>query len=302
VTPEDPAEPGPPPAVDFDLQAHSLHSDGALPAAEVVARAAAAGVRLLALTDHDTVGGVDEALAAGEQHGVAVVPASELSAVDETEEDLHVLGYRIDHAHPGLLEALADFRADRRARADAMAEALEELGWSVDREALARAAREGGDRPVGRPHLAAAVAEHPTNRARMAAEGLDGPSPLLEAYLIPGRPAYRPRTRPTVAEAIALIRAAGGIAVWAHPFWDIDGTQQVSERLERFTGWGLEGVEAFYPTHTAEQTRALCAQAQRLDLLRTGSSDFHAPGHKLFDGFLAFELHGCTPRLGAIAA
>jgi predicted metal-dependent phosphoesterase TrpH len=268
----------------------------------VVAHAAAAGVRLLALTDHDTVAGVDEALAAGAQKGVAVVPASELSAVDETEEDLHVLGYRIDHADPGLGEALADFRADRRARADAMAQALEELGWSVDRDALKRAAREGGDRPVGRPHLAAAVTSHPANRARMEAEGLDGPSHLLEAYLIPGRPAYRPRTHPTVAEAIALIRAAGGVPVWAHPFWDISDTEEVMARLERFAGWGLQGVEAFYPTHMAEQTRALCAAAERLDLLTTGSSDFHAPGHRLFDGFLAFELHGCTPRLGPIAA
>jgi predicted metal-dependent phosphoesterase TrpH len=291
-----------PPQVDFDLQAHSRHSDGALPAAEVVARAAVAGVRLLALTDHDTVDGVEEALAAGARGAIAVVPATELSAVDEADEDLHVLGYRIDHRDPGLLAALADFRADRRRRAGAMADALEQLGWSVDREALARAAREGGDRPVGRPHLAAAVAEHPANRARMQAEGLDEPSRLLEAYLIPGAPAYRPRTRPTVAEAIELIGAAGGIAVWAHPFWDIDDTGEVLARLERFCGWGLRGVEAFYPTHTAEQTRALCDAARRLDLLTTGSSDFHAPGHRLFDGFLAFELYGCEPRLGPIAA
>ncbi|TMK40141.1 MAG: PHP domain-containing protein [Actinobacteria bacterium] len=288
--------------VDFDLQAHSLHSDGALPAAEVVERAAAAGVRLLALTDHDTVEGVEEALAAGARRGIAVVPATELSAVDEQNEDLHVLGYRIEHRDPGLLEALADFRSDRRVRAQAMADALEGLGWSVDRQALARAARAGGDRPVGRPHLAAAVAEHPANRERMRAEGLDEPSRLLEAYLIPGAPAYRPRTRPTVAEAIELIAAAGGIAVWAHPFWDIDDTGEVRARLERFCDWGLRGVEAFYPTHSAEQTRALCEEARRLDLLTTGSSDFHAPGHRLFDGFLAFSLYGCQPRLGPIAA
>ena len=97
----------------FDLQSHSTHSDGALPPSEVVARAAAAGVELLALSDHDTVAGVPEALAAAREHGIRLSPAAELSSVHGEHEDLHILGYEIDPADPVLLAALEDFRADR---------------------------------------------------------------------------------------------------------------------------------------------------------------------------------------------
>ncbi len=123
-------------APSFDLQAHSVHSDGDLPAAEVVARAAEAGVELLALSDHDTVAGVDEALAAGREHGIEIVPATEISAVDGSYEDLHVLGYGIDHDDALLAERLKDARADRGRRADRMAERLGELGFAVDPEPL----------------------------------------------------------------------------------------------------------------------------------------------------------------------
>src|SRR3954471_24774593 len=96
----------------FDLQSHSTHSDGTLPPAEVVASAAAAGVELLALTDHDTVAGVPEAQAAARDHGIRLSPATELSSVHGAHEDLHILGYEIDPSHPALQSALADFRGD----------------------------------------------------------------------------------------------------------------------------------------------------------------------------------------------
>src|SRR3954471_5334936 len=117
----------------FDLQSHSVHSDGALPAGDVVARAAAAGVELLALSDHDTVDGVQEALvAARSAPGLALVPATELSALDGDREDLHLLGYGLDHRSPRLAGALRAFRADREGRAGRMAEALRELGWVLE--------------------------------------------------------------------------------------------------------------------------------------------------------------------------
>src|SRR5919199_5252038 len=116
------AEPKTVPA--FDLQSHSVHSDGALAPAEVVRRAAAAGVELFALTDHDTVAGVDEALAEAAACGLALVPAVEISAVRDTHEDLHVLGYGIDHREAGLVAALEASRADRERRAGRMAERL----------------------------------------------------------------------------------------------------------------------------------------------------------------------------------
>src|SRR5215217_4964647 len=118
---------------DFDLQSHSLHSDGTLPAAEVVAHAAAAGIRLMALTDHDTVDGVEEALRVAREHGMRCSPAAELSSVSGEFEDLHVLGYELRHDDPGLRATLADFRADRGRRIWAMADRLEELGFVLDR-------------------------------------------------------------------------------------------------------------------------------------------------------------------------
>lgn len=289
-----------PGAPTFDLQSHSLHSDGALPAAEVVRLAAAAGVELLALTDHDTVDGVEEALRAGEAHGVRVVPAVEISAIESGHADVHVLGYALDHRDARLLAALAGWRADRELRAQRMADALRGLGFALADSELER--RRAAGEPIGRPHLAAAVVTHPENAARLRAEGVAEPSAFLEAYLIEGAPAFRPRTTPTVEEAIAAIHGAGGVAVWAHPFWDVERDADALATIDRFAGRGLDGVECFYVTHSRKQTLLLCDRCQELGLLRTGSSDFHGPGHAHFDRFAAFDLHGREPELGPIAA
>ncbi|MFL5846321.1 MAG: PHP domain-containing protein [Solirubrobacteraceae bacterium] len=287
-----------PDAPTFDLQSHSLHSDGVLPAAQVVERAAAAGVELLALTDHDTVDGVAEALAAGAQHGVRVVPATELSSIDGEYEDLHILGYGIDHLDPVLLERLEAYRADRDGRAGRMMAALREIGFEIDEDALAVRRAEG--KPIGRPHLAQAVIAHPANAARLAEEGTDDVTPFIVAYLIAGKPGFRGRTMPTVQEAIDVIHAAGGLAIWAHPFWDVEEPADVEAAIERFAGFGVDGVEAFYVTHTEEQTRFAVDACERRGLLTTGSSDFHGPEHKLFSRFRAFELFGREPNLGPV--
>ena len=282
----------------FDLQSHSHHSDGALAPADVVARAAAAGVELLALTDHDTVDGVGEALAAGAAHGIRVVSGVEVSALDGGRQDLHLLGYGVDHEHPALLEALRDFRADRDARAGRMAQALRERGWAVDEASLDRRHAEG--RSVGRPHIAAAAFEHPDNAERLEREGLGTATDLLVAELVEGAPSFRGRTLPSIGEVIALIHAAGGVAVWAHPFWDIAEPARVLDALERFEALGLDGVEAFYTTHSREQTRLLADACAQRRLLTTGSADFHGPDHPRFHAFRAFELHGRRPELGAV--
>lgn len=276
----------------FDLQSHSTHSDGELAPAEVVAAAARAGVELLALTDHDSVEGVEEGLAAATAHGIRLVPATELSTLDDAGEDLHLLGYGIDHRDPDLRAALEAFRADRRARGRRMADALRENGWELDVPEHAS---------LGRPHLAAAAFAHPANQGRIRAAGLATASDLLEAELIPGAPSYRRRTTPTVAQAIAVVHAAGGVAVWAHPFWDVDEPGDVLATIDRFAAIGLDGVEAFYVTHTEAQTRLVAGRCAELGLLSTGSADFHGPGHPRFCAFRAFALHGLEPRLGPIA-
>jgi predicted metal-dependent phosphoesterase TrpH len=287
------------PAPIFDLQSHSTRSDGGLEPAEVVRLAAEAGVKTLALSDHDTVDGVAEALAAGEAHGIRVVPATELSSIDGEREDMHILGYLLDHADPALLAALERFRADREARAGRMMDALRELGFELDTAAIDARAAAGA--PIGRPHIARAAFDHPANAQRIADEGLEDFSALLVAYLIDGAPAFRRRTTPTIAEAIEVIHAAGGVAIWAHPYWDLDTDEAVVDAIDRYVEMGLDGVEAFYATHSEEQTRFAYEQCVRRGLLTTGSADFHAPDHRLFNRFRAFELYGLEPNLGPIA-
>lgn len=296
------ARPGPTPVPglpDFDLQAHSTASDGHLDPAVVVARAHAAGVRTLALTDHDTVAGLTEATAAAAgTPGLRLVPGVEITAIDEGVEDLHVCGYGFDRGAPALLDALHDWNADRTARGWRMVEAMRAEGWSIDDASLRDRERRGLS--IGRPHIAGDVLVHPDNAARLRAEGLATATDILVAYLVPGRAGYRTRTTPTVAEAVSAVHDAGGVAVWAHPFWDFSDPEAVLATLRRHRALGMDGVEAFYVTHDEAQTRLLVAEAERLGMLTTGSADFHGDEHPHFSRFRAFSLHGLRPNLGPI--
>jgi predicted metal-dependent phosphoesterase TrpH len=287
----------------FDLQSHSTHSDGALEAAEVVRRAADAGVELLALTDHDTVTGVSEALAAGRRCGVRVLTGVEISAVDDgatVSRELHILGYAFDHTDPALTRRLAEFLADRERRTLRMAAALQDLGLELDEREIA--ARRAAGHPIGRPHLAQAVLACPGNAPRMRAEQIDDIGSFIRAYLVEGRPAFRMRETPTVAQAVETIHDARGFALWAHPFWDISDPVDVLASIDRFRTLGIDGVEAFYVTHTQEQTELLAERCASLGLLTTGSADFHGPENRLFSRFLAFATYGLEPNLGPIAS
>jgi predicted metal-dependent phosphoesterase TrpH len=287
----------------FDLQSHSTHSDGALSADEVVKRAADAGVQLLALSDHDTVSGVSEAIAAGERLGVRVVPAVEISAVDEdspTPRELHILGYDIDHTGPLLTEKLAAFLADREQRTMRMADGLREAGFELDEQQISTRIADG--QPIGRPHLAEAVLGAPANAERLKDEDIDDIGSLIRGYLIEGRPAFRLRQTPTVAQAVEAIHEAGGVAIWAHPFWDIEDPDEVLATIDRFHALGIDGVEAFYISHDQAQTELLAKRCSELGLLSTGSADFHGPDNRLFSRFLAFDTFGLEPNLGPIGS
>jgi hypothetical protein len=260
--------------------------------------AARAGVALLALTDHDSVDGVDEALSAALEHHVRLVPAVEISAIDDGGGDLHVLGYAIAHRDPTLGERLHDYRSDRERRAAAMAAALRELGFELDDRVLR--ARQAQGKSIGRPHLAEAVVRHPANAVRLADEDRAEPSAFLEAYLIEGGAAFRPRQGPSIAQAIEAIHDADGLAVWAHPFWDLQEPASVLAAIDRFRALGLDGVECFYPTHDRDQAVLLADRCAGLGLLITGSSDFHGPQHREFSRFRAFSTYGRDPVLGRI--
>jgi hypothetical protein len=292
----------------FDLQSHSTHSDGVLGAAQVVQRAADAGVELLALSDHDTVSGVSEAIAEGHRVGVKVVSAVEISSIDATAgadggigtpRELHILGYRIDHTGAAITAHLANFLADREKRTLRMRDALREVGFQLDEAELDARIAEG--KPIGRPHLAGAVLRAPANAQRLHAEGIDDVGSLIRGYLIEGKPAFRLRETPTVAEAVEAIHEAGGVAVWAHPYWDISDDRQVLDAIDRFHAFGIDGVEAFYITHTRQNTQLLVERCAELGLLTTGSADFHGPDNRQFSQFMAFDTYGFQPSLGPIA-
>lgn len=286
----------------FDLQSHSTRSDGTLEPAEVVARAAAAGVELMALSDHDTIGGVSEALAAGASEGVQVVSAVEISALDDgasEPRELHILGYLVDHENEMFQRTLQDFLGDRERRTLRMRDALKGVGFELDETEIEQRISE--QRPIGRPHLAAAVLAAKANASRLSQEGIDDIGGLIRGYLIEGKPAFRLRQTPTVSQSIEAIHAAGGVAVWAHPFWDLTDPQETLQSIERFQAAAIDGVEAFYITHTQEQTQLLFAHCEQHGLLSTGSADFHGPDNRLFSKFLAFETYGLTPNLGPIA-
>lgn len=257
----------------IELQSHSTHSDGQLAPADVVAEAAKAGVTTLALTDHDAVAGVPEAEEAGRELGVEIVPAVEMSCVHEYAEDLHICGYWIDleKIEPTCERA----QGERRARAGEIVENLRGFGFDLTLEDAIREA--GGADSIGRPHIAKAA----------GATGDLGP--FFEEYLVPGAKAFVPRRWPNAEQAIALIREAGGVAVIAHPYWDISDPKEVDDLIRSL---GADGVETFYPTHSEEQTKHLLELCAELDLVPTGSSDYHGPTHKTFAKFGAYETYG----------
>src|SRR6201999_3493486 len=167
-----------------------------------------------------------------------------------------------------LSDTLERSRTDRERRAEKMSDALRELGFAIDSDQLRRGNEEG--KTIGRPPLAQAVVSHPDNRERLERDQLLEPTAFLVAYLIEGKPAFAPRDAPTVEQAIELIHGAGGLAVWAHPFWDVKDPSEVIACVERFRDGGLDGVEAFYATHTEHETRLLVDHCHAHELLTTG--------------------------------
>jgi 3',5'-nucleoside bisphosphate phosphatase len=257
----------------IELQSHSTVSDGQLPPAEVVEEAAEAGVTTLALTDHDAVAGVPEAQEAAQRLGIELVPAVETSCVHEYAEDLHICGYWVDLGR--IAPACERAQRERRERAAEIVENLRREGFELTLEDAIREA--GAADSIGRPHIA---------RAAGASGDL---GPFFEEYLVPGAKAFVPRRWPTAAQAIELIHEAGGVAVIAHPYWDISAPREVEDLIRSL---GADGVETFYPPHTEEQTAHLLRLCEELELIPTASSDYHGPTHKTFAGFGAYDTYG----------
>jgi predicted metal-dependent phosphoesterase TrpH len=246
--------------IDFHL--HTTASDGLLSPRELVERAAAAGLTTIAVTDHDTVGGLAEAREAGQDLGVRVVAGIEITAV-ENGQDLHVLGYFLDPESVSLGTFLHTQRADRVRRVRDIAARLGALGYRLDVEPLVAAAARGG-RSIGRPAIADALvaAGHCTDRNDAFARplGRDGP-------------AFIPRSGIPAAGVIETIHAARGIASLAHP-----GISATDQMIEQLVPTGLDALEVWHSDHSPEQQEHYGRLADRLGLARSGGSDYHGDG------------------------
>jgi predicted metal-dependent phosphoesterase TrpH len=256
--------------VRIDLHSHSTASDGTDPPAEVMRRARAAGLDVIALTDHDTLAGHDEARRALPP-GLALVPGMELSC-RLGGHSVHLLAYHVDPAHAGLAEQLRAITADRLRRGRDMVARLRELGVDVSWEQVAAIA---GGGVVARPHIA---------RAMVAAGAIARPEQAFTTEWIgAGGRAYVSRYALDPEEAIRLVGSAGGVSVLAHPGaaqrgWVIDDAA-----VERLARAGLGGLEVAHPDHDDAQRRRLAGLAAALGLVASGGSDDHGglTGHRL---------------------
>ena len=244
----------------LDLHTHSTCSDGTKPPDWVVRQAAENGAELIALTDHDTLAGVQAARITGKQHGVDVVAGVEIGVNDPDLGELHVLGYFPDGAPLDELERqLAAYREERRSRARRTVDRLEELGLPLDVEDVARIA---GGASVGRPHIARALVE---------AGHVESVQEAFDRYLRNDGPAYVPRTLLSLSESLDMIHGAGGFSSLAHPtrYGDPVGATKA------FAAAGGQGLEIYYRNDSPEAIAHGEQLAQRLGLVPTVGSDFH---------------------------
>ncbi len=260
----------------IDLHSHSTASDGQYPAAEVAERAAAAGAAVWALTDHDSIAGVEAAQEAAAARGVRFVPGIELSVHLERRE-VHVLGHFVD-PRSDALHRFEDLLAEkRRVRMGEIIHKLAALGVALTPDEIERFS---GGKTLGRPHVARAMVEKGVvSNVREA----------FDRFLGEGRPAYVGRYRLAVKEAINLVRGAGGAATIAHP--GVSGIERGD--LMRMKDWGLAGIETHHPDHNPSVREKYLRLARELDLVPTAGSDFHGeavnPGRRLCEESMAAE-------------
>jgi predicted metal-dependent phosphoesterase TrpH len=245
----------------IDLHTHSIASDGALTPTELIARAADRGVRIQALADHDTLLGVAEAVAEGDRRGVRVIPATELNTESEW-GDVHVLAYFVDPRDSALEEKLRWLRENRGRRIELMVEKLNALGYAVSVDRVREIAKGGS---LGRPHLAQALFE---------AQHVPTYDSAFDTLISKDSPAYVPRVGLAPLEAVALVRAHGGVPSLAHPGTVVDLERFLPQLIEV----GLVGMECYYGSHTPAFTARCLRLSERYGLVATGGSDFHGRG------------------------
>lgn len=242
-----------------DLHIHTRHSDGAETPTEVVEKSARLGITCIAITDHDTCSGFEEALAAADRFGVELLPGIEVSAYIG-DKSVHILGYLMDMDNDSLSRIITDNRSSRLSRMNRMVDKLQALGYEVTMEDVLSYIGEG---TLGRALLA---------RFLVSKGFFKNPKAVFETILGDGKPVYEPVPRFTPAEAIGLIKAAGGVTSLAHP-----GFTNIDEIMPGLVEAGLDAIEAYSPQHDEASQRRYVMMAERLGVLVTGGSDNHGP-------------------------
>jgi predicted metal-dependent phosphoesterase TrpH len=242
-----------------DLHVHTNASDGRYSPSEVVGKAVAAEISVLSITDHDTIGGLEEAAEAAKAFSnLVLIPGVEINT-DVPSGEAHILGYFIDRTHPELLALLKEMRVSRHNRAQKMLAKLEVLGMPLSWDRVQEIASTDS---IGRPHIAQALLEKGYITSLREA---------FDKYLGFGKPAYVPRSKVSPAQATELILKASGLPVLAHPFTVSEPEKMISDLKEH----GLAGIEVYYGSYSNSEVTHLRSFAQKYDLLVTGGSDFH---------------------------
>ncbi len=258
----------------IDLHTHTTASDGRSSPRELVDRAAAAGVHVLGVTDHDTVAGCAPSSAACAARGIEFVPGIEITAVADG-VDVHVLGYFLDADSPRLAAFLATQRRRRIDRIHQIVGRLASLGMPLDADAIVAPAVSDHSKSIGRPYVA---------RALVAAGFVGSVKEAFERWLVPGQPAFVPRLAASPPEVVTEIHAAGGLASMAHP-----GLTRRDAEIPSYVDAGLDALEVFHAEHDAPTTAKYFALAERLGLAMTGGSDFHGD-----------DAHGAEPGAASL--
>lgn len=281
--------------IDYDLHCHSNVSDGTLTPAELMNRAAERGVKVLALTDHDDVDGLDEARAAAMQLGMTFINGVEIS-VSWRSHTVHVVGLNIDPTYPALLKGLRAVRSGRGERARKMADELAKAGIGGVLQGAYQFA--GNPNMIGRTHFA---------RYLVAAGHCKDVKSVFNRYLVKGKPGYVPHQWANLADAIVWIRGSGGIAVLAHPGRYMSGRVGMGKKtmhdlLSEFVELGGQAIEVVTGSHTPEQYVEFARYAEEFNLLASCGSDFHGPGESFRDmGRLPDLPLGCRPVWQALS-
>lgn len=247
---------------DIDLHTHSTASDGTFSPGELVAEAKRAGLQAMALTDHDTTNGLEEAMTAGQRLGLEIIPGCELS-VDYPKGQMHIVGLWLPVQPRILTEKLVYLRERRHSRNERIIQALQKAGIDIDYQEVRDLA---GDASIGRPHIARVLMDKGAVRDIQEA---------FDEYIGPKGRAYVPKDKLTPEVALDILNREGATVILAHPFTLKMSESELRSELERLKGLGLHGLEAHYPEHTPGKTALYLQLCREFDLLVSGGSDFH---------------------------